>query len=223
MRWRNAYFTTFMIAALVTAVGGAAHASSSGSVSANWKTSIVINMSVAPNYQSGYGPQGGPSNATPAPGPSASLNGGYVDFGKVTQGYNYLYKYAAQVSVTTNDSSGFQVYAEGSSDWQSAGSGTWPIGTSLFWLPSASTNTPFTPAAAFDKTVATITGSGSTTGISYGPGGPPASALVWTYGGSTTGLTNNTANQGYDYELQLSSSIPAAQFSVYVVYTVVAK
>lgn len=209
-----------MIAMLVAGIAGGARASSSGSVSANWKTSVVITMSVTPNYQSGYGPQGGPSNATPAPGPSAAPGAGYVDFGKVTAGYNYLYKYAAQVSVTTNDSSGFQVYAEGSSDFQSTSSGTWPIGTTLYWLTSSSANTPYSPATAFEKTSSTVTGGG--TGISY-TGNPPASALVWTYPSSTTGLAGGAALQGYDYLLQLSSSIPVAQFSLYVVYTVVAK
>jgi hypothetical protein len=47
--------------------------------------------------------------------------------------------------------------------------------------------------------------------------------MVWSYAGSTIGLPSNTATQGYDYLLQLSGSAPVTQFSVYVVYTVVAK
>jgi len=194
-----------------------------GSVEATWKTSVIISMSVTPNFQSGYGPQGGPTSPTPAPGPSAAPNGGWIDFGKVVQGYNYLYKYAVQVSVLTNDSNGFQVFAEGSSDFQSASSGTWPINMTLFWLPTNSGNTPFSAATPFEKTSATVTGSGSTTGITYGAGGPPMSALVWTYGSSTIGQPNNAVNQGFDYQLRLSGSAPVTQFSVYVVYTVVAK
>ncbi|MDE2572477.1 MAG: hypothetical protein KGM44_08155 [bacterium] len=220
MRAHYGLFTLFLASALALSAVGVGRAST-GSVQATWKTAVIINMSVAPNYQSGYGPVGGPGNPTPAPGPSASS--GYVDFGKVVQGYNYLYKDAAQVSVLTNDSSGFQVFAEGSSDFQSSGSGTWPIGTTLFWLPTSSSNTPFSSAMPFEKTGATVTGSGSSTGIAYGAGGPPGSALVWSYPGSTIGLPGNTANQGYDYQLQVSSSAPVAVFSVYVVYTVVAK
>ncbi|TAM75266.1 hypothetical protein EPN44_09425 [bacterium] len=216
-------FTALLIAVTMVAAATARVRAATGSVEATWKTAVIISMTVAPNFQSGFGPQGGPSSPAPAAGPSAIPGGGYVDFGKVVQGYNYLYKYAAQVAVLTNDSSGFQVFAEGSSDFTSASSGTWPIDTTLFWLPSNGTNTPYAAAVPFSKTSAMVTGSGATTGISYGAGLPPSSALVWSYAHSTIGLPSNSATQGYDYQLRLSGGAPVTQFSVYVVYTVVAK
>lgn len=215
--------TALLIVATLIAAATARVRAATGSVEATWKTAVIISMTVAPNFQSGFGPQGGPGSPTPAPGPSAAPGAGYVDFGKVVQGYNYLYKYAAQVAVLTNDANGFQVFAEGSSDFTSASSGSWPIDTTLFWLRTNSVNTPYSAAVPFSKTSAAVSGSGTTTGITYGAGGPPSAAMVWSYAGSTIGLPSNTATQGYDYLLQLSGSAPVTQFSVYVVYTVVAK
>src|SRR5512146_1783783 len=85
-----------------------------GSVKLSWKTLPLIQLTITPNYQTGFGPQGGTgSGSTPAPGPGAVLNGGVVDFGnQVVQGFSYLYKFAAQAKVTSNDASGFTVYAE---------------------------------------------------------------------------------------------------------------
>lgn len=131
---------------------------------------------MTPNYQTGYGPQGGAgSGSTPAPGALASLKGGDVDFGSnVVQGYQYLYKYAAQATVVTNDLSGFSVYGEGTSDVNDTTiGGTVPLGQTLFWLVSGSSNNPFTPAIAFEPTSAPV-GCGNTC-INY-PGNPPASA-----------------------------------------------
>jgi len=221
MNAKRGILASFIVAALLATTAGAGRAAV-GSVKATWKTAVIISMSLTPNFQTGYGPTGGPASPTPAPGPSAAPSGGYVDFGKVVQGYNYLYRDAAQVSVLTNDSSGFQVFAEGSSDFQSVSNGTWPIGTTLFWLPTNTSNTPFSAAVPFEKTSAMVTGSGTSTGITYGAGGPPSSALIWAYPSSTVGLSGNMANQGYDYQLRLSGSAPVAQFTVYVVYTVVA-
>ncbi|MFN2459672.1 MAG: hypothetical protein ABR591_03120, partial [Candidatus Velthaea sp.] len=72
---------------------------------------------VTPNYQAGFGPQGGSgSGSNPAVGASAHLGSGFVDFGNVVAGYAYIYKFAAQVSVTTNDNLGFNVYGEASTN-----------------------------------------------------------------------------------------------------------
>ncbi len=111
-----------------------------GSVKLQWHNIPVVNLTITPNYQSGFGPQGGVgSGSTPAPGGGASLNGGVVDFGnQVVQGYSYLYKYAVKAAVETNDAGGFTLYAEGTTDIQdntNPGS-TIPLNQTLYWLNS---------------------------------------------------------------------------------------
>jgi hypothetical protein len=198
-----------------------------GSAKLQWKTSNVVVLTLTPNYTSGYGPTGGTgSGATPSPGPGASLDGGIVDFGSnVTQGYAYLYKYAVQAAVYTNDAGGFSLYAEGASNVNdNTAGGTIPINTTLYWLTSSSSNTPFSIATPFQ---ATTTGTSCGTGCltypgSPAPGVPPATALIWNYTSSTVGLPSNEATQGYDYQLRLYSNPATDNFSVYIVYTAVA-
>ena len=199
-----------------------ASAQAYGSMKLQWKIVPVVNLTITPNYQSGFGPQGGVgSGSTPAPGGGATLNGGVVDFGnQVVQGYAYLYKYAVQAQVQTNDSSGFTLYAEGMTDIadQTNPGSTIPLNQTLYWLPSSSSNTPFTPATAFQKTAFAACGVAC---INYGGMSPPATAAVWNYPSSTFGQPANTATQGFDYELRLYNNPPADGFSVYIVYTAV--
>lgn len=192
-----------------------------GSVKLTWKTLPLIQLSITPNYQTGFGPQGGTgSGSTPAPGPGATLGGGTVDFGtQVVQGYAYLYKYAAQATVQSTDASGFTVYAEGSSDVQDVTKGgTVPLSQMLFWLPSSSGNGPFSTATAFNATASPTGCSG--TCINY-PGNPPNSAIVWNYPNSTIGQAGNQVAQGWDYELRLYNGPSPDSFEVYIVYTAV--
>ena len=148
------------------------------------------------------------------------LGGGTVDFGNVVVGYQYLYKYAAQVSVQTNDSAGFVVYGEGATDLNGSNPvpvpPTFPLFQTLYWLVSGGANTPFSPATSFNRTNGNpiLGGAG---GIDYsGVGGKPSLvSAVWTY------PTAGNVSQGYDYELRLSGAIPTSQFNVYIVYTVV--
>jgi hypothetical protein len=169
---------------------------------------------VTPNYQSGFGPTGGTgSGSTPAVGPAASLGGGYVDFGTVVAGYAYLYKYAAQVAVTTNDSSGFKVYGEGSTDFQGTLGSTQAMNSLLFWAYTGSGNTPFSAATPFQTTTFPTANGGQN--ITYGGSTPSSSSLVWS---STTG---GTISKGFDYQIHVPSSIATDTFSAYVVYTVI--
>ena len=173
---------------------------------------------ITPNYQSGYGPSGGlGSNQTVAVGSGASLDGGFVDFGNVVAGYQYLYKYAAQVAVNTNDSSGFTVYAEGSTNFNAATTGVTaiPIGTTLFWMVSSTSNTSTSAATPFEDTTATVGGTPVGTAITYA-GSPPASAVVW------SSASGGNVTRGYDYELQLPGSAGTSEFSAYIVYTAIA-
>jgi len=196
-------------------------ATAQGSAQLNYKVLPSVKAQVTPNYLSGYGPQGGlGSGVTPAAGPSASLQGGTVDFGNVMVGYQYLYKYAAQVAVQTNDSAGFVVYGEGATDLNGSNPipspSTYPIFSTLYWLVSSSANSPFSPAHSFNKTGGTPIAGGAG-GIDYsGSGGvPSASSVIW------TNSTSGSVTQGYDYELRLSGAMPASQFNVYIVYTVI--
>jgi hypothetical protein len=193
-----------------------------GSAQLNYKILPTVKAQVIPNYLSGFGPTGGlGSGATPTPGPSAVLNGGTVDFGNVVVGYQYLYKYAAQVKVQTNDAAGFVVYGEGATDLNGSNPvpspATYPIFSTLFWLPSSASNSPFSPATSFNKTMSTPIGVNGVNGIDYsGVGGtPPAMSAVW-----SSPIAGNLV-QGFDYELRLSGAMPASQFNVYIVYTVI--
>jgi hypothetical protein len=200
---------------------GRASAESDGSTKLNWKTLTVLSSHVVPNYATGYGPVAPTGAPTPTPGTSSSAGGGSVDFGGVVSGYNYLYRNAAQVHVTSNDSSGFTVYAEGATDFVN-GASTMPIAGTLFWLLTNAANTPYSLATSFEATTFPLSGSGAMTGINYGGSAPPPTAAIWSYATSTLGQPSNEAVQGYDYELRLPSTAPNVTMSLYVVYTVMA-
>lgn len=214
-------FAVSILAAVFAGSFGVASASSEGSTKMNWKTLTVLSSHVVPNYATGYGPVAPIGAPTPTPATLATAGGGYVDFGGVTSGYNYLYKDAAQVHVTSNDTAGFTVYAEGATDFVNGGT-TMPIYGTLYWLLTSGVNSPYSPATSFEKTSFPVTGTGSTTGINYGGTAPPPTAAVWTYPTTTIGQPSNEVLQGYDYELRLPSTAPNLVMDLYVVYTVTA-
>jgi hypothetical protein len=208
---------------LTAATAGIASASgaSLGSAQLKYKINPTVRAQVIPNYASGFGPIGGlGSGSTPAVGAGAVLGGGTVDFGNVVVGYQYLYKYAAQVNVQTNDAAGFIVYGEGATDLNGSNPvpapATFPLAQTLFWLISSGTNSPFSPARTFNRTGGAPIAGGAG-GIDYsGTGGsPPPMATIW------SSATSGNVSQGYDYQLRLSGTIPASQFNVYIVYTVI--
>lgn len=205
---------------LAAAPAIAAATGTQGSAQINYKILPSVKAQVVPNYQSGFGPQGGlGSGSTPAAGPSAVLDGGTVDFGNVVVGYEYLYKYAAQVSVQTNDAAGFVVYAEGATDLNGSNPvpspATFALQSTLFWLVSNAANTAFSPATSFNKTSGAPIGANGAGGINYGGGAPSSSSVIW------TNPSSGSVSQGYDYELRLSGAMPISQFNVYIVYTVI--
>jgi hypothetical protein len=218
----RAFTALFIAAMLVPGPAFAAGSTAYGSALVNYKILPSVHAQVVPNYATGFGPQGGAgSGSTPAPGAGAVLNGGTVDFGNVVVGYQYIYKYAAQVSVQTNDAAGFVVYAEGATDLNGSNPvptpSTFPIFQTLYWLVSNGSNTPFTPAKSFVKTAGTPLGVNGSMGIDYsGVGGKPsAGSVVWSY------PVSGNVSQGFDYQLRLPGNIPTSQFNVYVVYTVI--
>jgi hypothetical protein len=220
------YAAALLIGLLAFAMNGVAPAFAAppgtmGSAQVKYRVLPLVKLTVVPNYQSGFGPQGGTgSGATPAPGALAVLDSGTVDFGNLIAGFQYLYKYAALVTVQTNDTAGFIVYAEGSTDLNGSNPvpspPTFPINQALFWMVSSTGNSPFSAATPFNSTTSPVSNGGQT--ITYAVG-PPASSQIW------SNPTGGTVTQGYDYQLRLPTSItPAAnstQFNVYVVYTVV--
>jgi hypothetical protein len=209
-----------LLSALLPVPVLAQQAPATGSARVNYKILPFVKAQVTPNYQTGFGPTGGlGSGSTPAVGSGAVLDGGTVDFGNVVVGYQYLYKYAAQVNVQTNDTSGFAVYAEGATDLNGSNPtpspATYPLFETLYWLKSASTNSAFTPATSFSATTSgTPLGVNGANGISY-TGNPPMTAEVW------NSSVSGSLTQGYDYQLRLSGAMPTSQFNVYIVYTVV--
>src|ERR1700694_4531371 len=167
---RSAAAALALIAA--TAIPEIAGAAYMGSAQLKYKIFPTVKAQVTPNYLSGFGPTGGlGSGSTPAVGPGAVLNGGTVDFGNVVVGYQYLYKYAAQIKVQTNDTAGFVVYGEGATDLNGSNPvpapATYPIFSTLFWLPSSASNSPFSPATSFNKTNGTPIGFNGVNGIDY--------------------------------------------------------
>jgi len=206
--------TATPIVALAQATSGSAHLT--------YKVIPFVQAQVVPNYQSGFGvtsTSGAGSGTTPATGSTAVLDGGQVDFGNVVVGYQYLYKYAVQVSVNTNDQAGFIVYAEGATDLNGSNPvpspATYHLFQTLFWMVSASGNTPFTSATSFNKTTGTPLGTNGSGGINYGGGSPASTSAVW------SSATDGSLTQGYDFELNLNDAMPIAQFNVYIVYTVI--
>ena len=215
-------FTVLLVTAvLAPAAALASGATSYGSAIVNYKILPSVHAQIVPNYLTGFGPQGGVgSGSTPAPGAGAVLNGGTVDFGNVVVGYQYLYKYAAQISVQTNDNAGFVVYAEGATDLNGSNPvptpSTYAIFHTLYWLNSGGGNTPYSPAKSFVKTAGNPIAGGAL-GIDYsGVGGKPsAGSVVWSY------PVSGNVSQGFDYQLRLPGDIPTSQFNVYIVYTVI--
>jgi hypothetical protein len=190
-----------------------ARAESNAAVKMNWKVVPLITATIKPNYSSGFGPSGGNgSGVTPAVGSTATLGGGNVDFGQIVAGFEYLYKFAAQISVTTNDSSGFNIYGEASSNFNGASTGSFSLAGVLFYLPDATGNSAFSPGTAFGVTASPVSNNGKT--ITYS-GAPPLSALVF------SSPAGGTVSEGYDYQLRLPATMPTDTFSVVVVYTVI--
>jgi hypothetical protein len=197
---------------------------SNGSAQLKYKILPTVKAQVIPNYQAGFGidkaTSGLGSGQPPATGPNASLQGGTVDFGNVVVGFNYLYRFAAQVNVQTNDTSGFVVYGEGATDLNGSNPipspSSFPIFQTLFWLNASSTNSAFSPATSFNKTLGSPI-AGGLGGIDYsGTGGTPSSqSVVW------SSASAGSLSQGYDYELRVPGSLPTSQFNVYIVYTVI--
>jgi hypothetical protein len=211
--------------AAVAAFAPAAANTATAPVHVKWDTQAVISMTLTPNYFTGFGQVKAVFGTQPAPthGPNAGpgVTQGDIDFGDVLSGTDYLYKYAAHVNVTSNDSSGFKLYGEGSADFnQNGGAGTSPISSTLFYVTStngspADPNNGFSPGFPFEHTAGLVTGGtyAGPTSINYGgiyPGAPIASSAA------------ANGDFYYDYLLKVPASVSTGgDYYVWIVYTVV--
>jgi hypothetical protein len=199
-------------------------ANPNGAITVKWNALPVIRIVLTQNYATGFGQIPATIGTQPAPthGPGATgVGAGSVDFGDVVAGKNYIYRYAAHIAVTSSDGNGVNVYGQGAADFtNSTDSTTYSISNSIFYLNSVAsgdTNTGFTPATAFLKTTATVSGGGDNIAT-------PATINYLTYPApiSSSSTPGNT-NFYYDYQLKVPPSATGGNYYVWIVYTVVGK
>ncbi len=192
---------------------------STASTVVTWRTNAIVKLSLTPNYNSGFGAVPAVIGTQPAPthGPNAVLDGGSVDFGNIEAGKTYLYKYAVELNVTTNSSTGFNLYGEGSADFYNLTDGSsLPISQTVYYVPSTASsdsNTGYSAGAPFMKTSGTVTGGSYST--------PPSIAYT-TYPSPIAQSLAATGTYYYDYEVNVPNSATNGHYYVWIVYTVVA-
>ena len=122
---------------------------STASTIVTWRANAIVKLTLTPNYNSSFGAVPAVIGAQPAPthGPNAIFDGGSVDFGNIEAGKTYLYKYAVELNVTTNSSTGFNLYGEGAADFYNLTDGSSvPVSQTVYYLPStALRNRPQSP------------------------------------------------------------------------------
>lgn len=211
-------------AALLAAValaGSHASASPTGSVTVKWVGQAMVHVALTPNYAAGFGQIPAVIGTQPAPthGPDATLDGGSVDFGNVLTGKNYIYHFAAHVNVTSNSSTGLNVYGEGAADFfNTADSSTVPLSSAIYWLPAPASgtdsNTGFSAGTPFEKTGGVVSNNGQFTT-------PSIAYTVYPAPISSSTLANTDFY--YDYQLKVPFTATSGLYYVWIVYTVVPK
>jgi hypothetical protein len=195
-------------------------AANTGTVVVKYALLPTVKFTLTPNYNSGFGSVIATFGTQPAPtyGPNACLQGCSVDFGTVKAGSTYIYKYAAQIAVTTNDVNGFYVYGEGAADFTDGGGNTIALNQSLYYVPSVAsgdTNTGFSAGYPFSVTSGTVNPASpsSTTAPTIAYSTYPAPIIMNSSAGTT--------NLYQDYEFKVPFSAVASSYYVWIVYTVV--
>ena len=209
--------------ALIAVVSPADAVAPTRTVNVTWRPPPIVHFTLVPNYASGYGSVIATFGTQPTPtsGPGASLQGGTVDFGTTLAGDTYLYKYAAELEVTTNDNNGFLIYGEAATVLMNNTTGLpAPSGNWLYYLPSTAsgdTNTGFTPGVPFLQTSGTVGGNTSDSA-------PPPGATI-TYTSYPSAIAQSAAANGnfyYDYQFKVPPTITTGgNFYMWIVYTVV--
>jgi hypothetical protein len=215
------WFGTAILVALV--IGASARSvANSPSVNTNWSATPSVIFALTPNYASGCGTVKAVfgTQPTPAPPSQGCMAGGPIDFGTVTAGDDYLYKYAAHLNVQTNDVNGVNIYGEGAADFFNTNDSTSvPLDQAVYWLASTSggsdANTGFSASTPFFKTSGSVANNSPTTTptITYSSYPTPI--------GQTA--SDATADFYYDYQLKIPLSATFGAYYVWIVYTVVAK
>lgn len=211
------------LAAVVTLSPALAAPVSSGTVKVAWYTNAIISMTLTPNYNAGYGTVKAVFGTQPAPtqGPGACANSCAVDFGAVEAGVDYIYKYAAHVNVSSNDTSGFNLYGEGAANFSDGGANSMNLNQTLYWVPSVASgdaNTGFTAGYPFNVTGGMVNPTQPESGI------PP----TITYGSYPAPMVVSPTENGdiyQDYELKVPNAAATSStvdYYVWIVYTVVA-
>lgn len=224
----RAWIGSCVIAALTVLpalVPVAANASSaSGNVTVQYFITPSVKFTLTPNYNSGYGPIPATFGTPPAPTPGAGacFQGCAVDFGTVMAGSTYLYKYAAHINVHTNDTSGYNLYAEGAADITDSHGNTIPIAQSLFYLASGATtdpNTGFSSGLPFMATSATV--NPPTPDINTAPTVTYASYPAPLFSTAIAGTSDYY--QDYQFKVPYTAVSGGFTYFVWIVYTVIAK
>jgi hypothetical protein len=213
------FAATALFAVLAPAVAGPVTAS--GAVDVKWHALPVINFTLTPNYNTGYGAVLATFGTQPTPthGPGATgIGAGTVDFGTTLAGDTYLYKYAAHLHVTTNDTSGFVVYGEGAANLVNNTDGSqYTLSSALFYLTSGATsdsNTGFSPGFPFQQTAGAV--SGGTDSVSN-----PATITYSAYPAPMAQSATENGDFYYDYEFKVPPTATNGNYYVWIVYTVV--
>lgn len=204
--------------AVFAAAPAPASANANASATVQWYAQAIVQMTLTPNYASGYGSVKATFGTQPAAvaGPGACLQGCAVDFGSVMAGDSYLYKYATHLNVVTNDPNGFKLYGEGAADFTNTSDGSSTLlNQTLYYLPSAAsndTNTGFSAALPFYRTAGAVSGNSFATA--------PTIAYA-TFPGPMTTVSSSSSDLYYDYQLKVPSQATGGQYYVWIVYTVV--
>jgi hypothetical protein len=213
----------FAATAMMAILSPAGAAPATGTVNVEWHALPVINFTLIPNYNSGYGSVLATFGTQPAPttGPGASLQGGTVDFGNTLGGDTYLYKYAAHIHVTTNDPSGFDVYGEAATALTNNTNGiTFSSGQYLYYLTSGASsdsNTGFSPGMPFAQTMGIVSGVTSDT-----PGtGPQITYAIYPNPVAQSAAPNNDFYYDYQFKVPNVGAGQGGNFYIWIVYTVV--
>jgi hypothetical protein len=218
--WMGAMFAAAAIFVAVSPVG--AQTAPNGTTKVEWHVTPTVNVVLTPNYYTGYGavPAEFGTQPTPTHGPGATAVGqGTVDFGTTLAGKTYLYKYAAQLTVTSNDSSGFLVYGEATAALVNSTDGTtYPVSQALFYLPSGATsdsNNGFSPALPFQTTTNSVSGGNNDVA------NEPPSISYSAYPNPIALSSTEDGDFYYDYEFKVPSTATNGNYYVWIVYTVV--
>jgi hypothetical protein len=210
----------FAATAMMLVLSPADAVTDTGNARVEWHQMPIINFTLTPNYYTGYGSVLATFGTQPAPthGPGATgVGAGTVDFGTTISGDTYLYKYAAHLHITTNDSNGFLVYGEAAAVLTNNSDSSQYFGQYLYYVPSGASsdsNTGFTPGLPFAQTAGSV--SGGTDSISN-----PATITYATYPSAVAQSAAANNDFYYDYQFRVPGTATGGNYYLWIVYTVV--